>query len=462
MFDRKAIQDIKTWYQSAHRKPLVIRGARQVGKTTSVDLAATALGVPIYCVNLERHQSLEHLLSSFDVNKILFSLSAICGETITSDSKGILFFDEAQAAPSAYACMRYFYEDAPNLAVVLTGSLLDQVLENYHLPVPVGRVEHYFMGPLSFTEFLKSIGETSLLNTLSMLSVETLDLLPEETHQKLLEQVRRYTLVGGMPHSVQLALDTNFDHQRINKYQVELIHAYKADFSKYRGKLDSLKLNTFFEGILAQVGTQFSHKLAHQIVDGSGGDNRLLNSALEQFREARLFYRVLHSSADSIPLGAETKTRISKFLFVDVGLLLAAQDIPVQSIMEKPIELANNGVIAEQFVGQHLLYAQANFKTPELYYWHPPRKAGQAEVDFLLQQEGQIYPVEVKAGVSGSLRSLHSYVLKKNANVAIRIHSGRASLEALEANALEKQKSFKLLNVPFYMIELIPGLIREL
>ena len=305
---------------------------------------------------------------------MLFSLSAICGETITPASQGILFLDEAQATPSAYACLRYFYEDAPDLAVVLTGSLLDQILENYHLPVPVGRVVHYFMGPITFSEFLEATGETALLNTLSTVSLATLSLLPDEIHQKLLEQVRRYTLVGGMPHAVQLAIDTDFDHRVINQYQVELVHAYKADFSKYRGKLDSLKLHAFFEGVLAQTGKQFSHKLAHQIVNGSGGDNRLLNSALEQFREARLFYRVMHSAADGVPLGAETKARISKFLFIDVGLLLAAQGIPVQSIMDKPVELANNGIIAEQFVGQHLLYSGPNFKSPELYYWHPPQR----------------------------------------------------------------------------------------
>jgi predicted AAA+ superfamily ATPase len=462
MFDRRAVLDIKSWYSNTHRKPLIIRGARQVGKTTAVSLAAKALKVPLYSVNLERYQSLESSFSSFDIDKILFALSTVCGEVLNRDSNGILFLDEAQATPSAYACLRYFYEDAPNLAVVLTGSLLDQVLENYHLPIPVGRVEHYFMGPISFNEFLESVGETALLNTLSRVSTDTFSLIPNEIHEKLLEQVRRYTLVGGMPHAVQLAIDTHFDHRTINQYQVELIEAYKADFSKYRGKLDSLTLNTFFEGILSQVGAQFSHKMARQMTDRSSGDNRLLNSALEQFREARIFYRVRHSSADSVPLGAESNSRISKFLFVDLGLLLAAQDIPVQSIMNKPLELANNGVVAEQFVGQHLLSGGPNFKAPSLYYWHPPRNEGQAEVDFLFQQEGKIYPIEVKAGTSGRLRSLHFYMLKKKADVAIRIHSGKASVETIEAQYQGKKKRFTLLNVPFYMIDKVPELIREI
>lgn len=232
---------------------------------------------------------------------MLFSLSAICGQAIGVRSPGILFLDEAQAAPSAYACLRYFYEEAPELAVVLTGSLLDQVLENYRSSVPVGRVEHQFMGPVRFEEFLAATGQTHFASLLSAMTLDTLDGIANEIHQQLLEQVRRYTLVGGMPHAVQLAIDTGFDPAAINRYQVELLQTYRMDFSKYRGSIAALKLNTFFDGILAQVGSQFSHKIAHQIVEGSGGDNRLLNSAIEQFVEARLFYRVLHSSADRIP-----------------------------------------------------------------------------------------------------------------------------------------------------------------
>lgn len=148
MFQRQAIEDIKSWYGSLGRKPLVLRGARQVGKSTAVAEAARQLGIPVYGVNLERHGSLEAQFARFNVKGLLFSLSAICGEVIGVNSPGILFLDEAQAAPSAYACLRYFYEEAPGLAVVLTGSLLDQVLEDYRSSVPVGRVEHQFMGPV--------------------------------------------------------------------------------------------------------------------------------------------------------------------------------------------------------------------------------------------------------------------------------------------------------------------------
>jgi uncharacterized protein len=462
MFSRKAVVDIETWYRNVHRKPLVIRGARQVGKTTAVQMAARNLQVPLYSVNLERNASLEAQFARCDISTLLLSFSAICGASISSRSPGILLLDEAQATPSAYGCLRYFYEDAPNLAVILTGSLLDQVLKNHGGSAPVGRVEYQFMGPVAFDEFLAVTGHAHLAQTLAAITLDSLGSLPDEVHGRMLEQVRRYVMVGGMPHAVQIAIDTDFDHHAINKYQTELIQTYKADFAKYRGTIDGLKLNSFFNGLLAQVGSQFSHKLAHQIVEGSGGDNRLLNSAIEQLGEARLFYRVLHSNAEHVPLGAETKIRISKFLFVDVGALLAAQNIPIQSILGAPLEFTHQGVIAEQFVGQHLLYSGASYREPELYYWHPPKHEVQAEVDFLLQQNTSVIPIEVKSAPTGRLKSLHSYVLKRNAPVAARIYSGKAGWELAQARLMERSQAFRLLNLPFYMITALPRLSAEL
>jgi hypothetical protein len=462
VFERKAVEDIASWYRTRGRKPLVIRGARQVGKTTAVEMAAGKLEVPLYHVNLERYPSLEAQFARYDVSQLLFSFSTICGASLTAKSPGIVFLDEAQATPSAYACLRYFREDTPDLAVVLTGSLLDQVLANSRRSAPVGRVEHYFMGPITFDEFLAATGQTRLLDIIKSATLETLSSIPEEVHERLLEQVRRYVLVGGMPHAVQLAIDSGFDHAAINKDQVELIQTYRADFSKYRGAVDGLTLNAFFDGILAQVGEQFSHKMARQIVDGSGGDNRLLNGAIEQFIEARLFYRVLHSSADRVPLGAETRSRISKFLFVDVGLLLAAQGVPAQAVLGRPLELANRGVVAEQLVGQQLLYGGPSFKTPELYYWSPPKNEVQAEVDFLMQIGRTVVPVEVKSGPSGRLKSLHSYASRKNAGAGVRVHSGRGAVERTEIRSQGRSRPFELLNLPFYMIGSFRRLIEEL
>lgn len=459
MFFREAVSDIINWYKQKQRKPLVIRGARQVGKTTSVRIAAEQLDIPIIEINLERHTDLKPLFDGYLLDDLLFNISLLSGKTISKDSPAILFLDEAQAIPSAYSCLRYFYEDMPNLAVILTGSLLDQVLNNYKLPSPVGRIEPYFMGPLKFEEFLVAIDAKKELQALDMLTLENMHQIPDSLHEKLLGLVRRYTLCGGMPHCVQIAINSNFNHADILKYQTALLQTYKDDFAKYLGSQSSLMLNAFFNGTLGQVGQQFSHKQANEIARNSSGNNRDLNAALEQFQEARLFYRVLHSNAQSVPLGADIKARISKFLFVDIGLLLSAQGIPAQEVMSNNLELANRGSLAEQFVGQQLLYSKPEYVNPELYYWHPPKSEGQAEVDFLYVAGNTIIPVEVKAGSTGTIKSLQSYVIKKQADLAVRVSSGKPCVNELVAKSNKLERDFTLVNLPFYLVNRLGALI---
>ena len=452
MFSRKAVEDLKNWYKQPRKKPLVIRGARQVGKTTAVRLAAQELGVKFVEINLERHSELNAQFQSYQLDDILFSISLITGETIKPDSSVILFLDEAQATPAAYSCLRYFYEDMPNLAVILTGSLLDQVLQNYQLSTPVGRIEPYFMGPLHFDEFLLAIGAEQEYQALNSLTLNNMHLIPDSLHQHLLALVRRYTLTGGMPYCVQLGIENNFNHANILKYQVELLQTYRDDFAKYSGSQNATLLNAYFNGLLGQIGRQFSHKQAQELAQMSSGDNRQLNLAIERFIAARLFYRVLHSYANAVPLGAETKIRISKFLFIDVGLLLAARGIPAQ--------LAGKGELAEQWVGQQLLYSKATYINPELYYWHPPKSEGQAEIDYLYVSGNEIIPVEVKSGSNGSIKSLHSYVIKKQAQRAIRISSGKPVVEQLTARQNKIEHEFELINLPFYLLNQIERLLQ--
>jgi predicted AAA+ superfamily ATPase len=459
MFYRKAVEDLKNWYKQPNRKPLVIRGARQVGKTTAVRLAAQELGVKIVEINLERHSELNTQFQAYKLDEILFSISLITSETINSDSSVILFLDEAQATPAAYSCLRYFYEDMPNLAVILTGSLLDQVLQNYQLSTPVGRIEPYFMGPLQFDEFLLAIGAEKEHQTLNRLTLDNMHLIPDSLHQRLLALVRRYTLTGGMPYCVQLAIENQFNHAEILKYQIELLQTYRDDFAKYSGSQNATLLNAYFNGILGQIGRQFSHKQAQELAQMTSGDNRQLNLAIERFIAARLFYRVLHSHANAVPLGAETKIRISKFLFIDIGLLLAARGIPAQSMMEAKLELAGKGELAEQWVGQQLLYSKATYINPELYYWHPPKSEGQAEIDYLYVQGNEIIPVEVKSGTQTSIKSLHSYIIKKQAKRGIRISSNKALVEQLTARQNKIERDFELINLPFYLLNHIERLL---
>jgi len=461
MFNRKAVEAIKEWFNRSNRKPLVIRGARQTGKTTAVRLAASQLEVELVEINLERHPELDPLFKAYKLDELLLSFSLISGKPVNRQSRILLFLDEAQATPAAYSCLRYWYEEVPELPVVLTGSLLDQVLHDDELPMPIGRIEHCFMGPLTFDEFLAATGESKALESIGMLDLGNMHLIPQSLHEELLAHVRRYILTGGMPYCVQTAIDTSFDHREIVRYQTELLQTYKDDFAKYSGSQSSLKLIAFFNGLLSQAGQQFSHKMAAEIAQSTSGDYRQLNAAIEQFLEARLFYRVVHSSADSIPLGGETKIRISKFLFIDIGLLLAVQGVPPQTIMSSPLELTNRGIIAEQFVGQQLLYAKPSYVNPALYFWHPPKSEQQAEIDFLFESGNRIYPLEVKSGTSGSIKSLHSYVIKKQASHALRISSGKPSIQTITARSNKQEQPFTLIDLPFYLVNQLERLLAE-
>jgi len=461
MFSRQVVEEIKNWYHRKERKPLVIRGARQVGKTTAVRLAASQLSVDLVEINLERHPELDGLFRLYRLDELLFNFALISGREVGPDRRLILFLDEAQATPAAYSCLRYFYEEMPGLAVVLTGSLLDQVLDDDKLATPVGRVEHCYMGPLGFDEFLSATGQQSALAAIGMLRPGNMHLVPDSLHEELLGLVRRYTLIGGMPYCVRLATGTGVDHAEIVRYQTMLVQAYKDDFAKYAGSLNALKLNAFFSGMIAGVGRQFSHKMANDIAGATSGDYRQLNAAIESFQEARLFHRVLHSVADAVPLGGALKPRMSKFLFVDIGLLLAAQGIQPQAVMGLPLELSGRGVLAEQFVGQQLLNLRPGYVDPSLYYWHPPKSEGQAEIDFLFESGNRIYPVEVKSGERGSIKSLHSFMLKKHASLAVRVSSLKPSLQQLIAKSGGQQQPFTLIDLPFYLVNQLDRFLAE-
>jgi len=461
MFSRSVVDEIIQWYHRKERKPLVIRGARQVGKTTAVRLASARLPADLIEINLERHPELDSLFRGYKLDELLFNVALIAGREIKTDGSSILFLDEAQATPAAYSCLRYFYEELPGLPVILTGSLLDQVLRDDKLATPVGRVEHCYMGPLGFEEFLSATGYEEALASIGMLTPSTMHMVPDSLHEELLGLVRRYTIIGGMPSSVQVALDTGFSHAEILRGQTELVQAYKDDFAKYAGSLNALKLSAFFNGMIAGVGRQFSHKMANDIAGFTSGDYRQLNAAIERFQEARLFHRVLHSSADTVPLGGEVKTRISKFLFLDVGLLLAAQGIPPQMVTGAPLELSNRGVLAEQFVGQQLLTLKPGYVDPTLFYWHPPKAEAQAEIDYLFESGSRIYPVEVKSGERGSIKSLHAFMVKKQASLAVRVSSLKPSRQKLLAKSGGGRQPFTLLDIPFYLLGRLEYLLAE-
>ncbi len=415
---------------------MVLRGARQVGKSTLVRMFAQARGITLYEVNLERHRSLKEVFASMDLGRILGELQGLCGE-IRDKKASILFLDEIQAVPEAIAALRYFYEDMPELAVIAAGSLLEFTLADHSFSMPVGRILYYHLGPLSFGEFLQE-ADPELHRFYSTYRLG--DSLPESLHQKLLLRQREYLVVGGMPEAVQTWLDHHL-FSEVQQVQRTIVDTYIDDFAKYARQSQLLRLQRVFRSIPAQLGCKT--KYTRLSPDDRSIDVR---QAVDLLCKARVATAVFDTEGSGF-----------KLLFLDVGLVslqLGLDWAQVQRLEERT--LLNEGPLAEQFVGQELLSRHEGTRTPELHYWLREGRTNNAELDFLIQHGASLLPIEVKAGKSGTLKSLQQFILQKKVLRAVRFDLNRPSQQTLTVG----ENTFELLSLPLYwagrLEELLP------
>jgi predicted AAA+ superfamily ATPase len=450
---RRAEQHLETWIQSRRRKPLVIRGARQVGKSTLVRNFASQQGLDLVEVNLERHLGLERAFATLDTGVIRDELEALTGRSLTAPN-ALLFLDEIQAVPVAVQALRYFYEDLPALPVVAAGSLLEFVLADHSYPMPVGRIEYLHLGPMTFREFLGAL-EPDLGRYLDKLSFEAP--LPEAAHRKLLDRQRKYLFVGGMPEAV-LEYRESSSLQAAGAVHRRIVSTYEDDFSKYARRDRLALMQRVFRLIPRYVGRKV--KYVHYSREDRSRD---VKAAIELFANARVCHRVHAGSCSGIPVDADIHEFVYKLLFLDVGLMnhlcgLRWPDLQSQS----PIQLVNEGAVAEQFVGQHLLFNRHGLDRPSLVYWLREGRKTNAEVDFVISLGPEVLPIEVKAGKSGSLRSLHQFVGHGKSNRALRFDLNPASRQTVSfqapiGGAFEKRR-FELMSLPLYAVEEIDRL----
>jgi len=348
-----------------------------------------------------------------------------------------------------------FFEDLPDLHVIAAGSLLEFLLAEHAFSMPVGRIEYLFLGPLSFEEFLGGTGQGKLVNYIKEYSFTKL--IPEIIHEKLLKFVKKYFVIGGMPAVVnQFGADE--DYKGALREQKNLLQTYIDDFNKYQNRVDTARLQKVFKNFPLQIGRKVKYVNIDRLEKAKD-----LSHAINLLNLARVIFSVKHSSANGVPLGAEVNDADFKALFLDVGLMQSLLTLkPSDLLNSEDLIMINSGSLAEQFVGQHLLYNCEFYEKPELFYWNREKKNSSAEIDYLQQIDGSIVPVEVKAGKTGSLRSLHLFVFEKKANIALRIYSGEA--ESASLNTLipgEEQRNFTLISIPFYLIGQINRLLRE-
>lgn len=451
---RTSLVYLEDWKTRASRKPLVIRGARQVGKSFLVRMFAEKSFQNLLEINLETDAAAPSLFASMEPATILPLLEARYGQPVRPGST-LLFLDEIQAAPALLAGLRYFHEKMPGLHVVAAGSLLDFALAEREFSMPVGRIEYLHLGPMSFEEFLLAQNCSALKDFLDAYSLSKP--LPEAIHGELLRLVRRFMLVGGMPASVAASLVPGGRREDEAERQA-ILSTYRDDFAKYGRRADPRRIEKLFAKIPRLVGRKFKYSQVDR-----DERSRELGFALDLLARARVAHRVRHTAANGAPLGAEADDRSFKVLFMDVGLLCRACGLGILDLEEAGDLMAvNSGAVCEQFVGQHLLYAGEPYAEPELYCWMREKSQSSAEVDYVVAVGGTIVPVEVKAGRTGTLKSLHVFLREKGRGFAVRFNTGVPSLlDAQTSLADGNNRPFRLLSLPLYMAGQTLRLCRE-
>ncbi len=443
---RRSVQSyINQWYKLKNRKPLVIRGARQVGKTTLVRMCAEQLGLQLIEINLEKPFLFTQSLASSNPVKIIELIEFELNVDIQTNSC-LLFFDEVQAVPEILPLLRYFYEETPEYAVVVTGSLLEFVLDEPEFSMPVGRVSFLHMGPMLFEEFLMAMGEHRLLDFLA--HYQLAQDIPDVIHQRLAHYVKTYCIVGGMPEVVS-EYAKNKSLKKISLIKNDIVTAFQLDFGKYRKKTNSKLLSKVFYRLPHLIG----QKLKYTQLD-SGVRAKDLNTIIEQLCLAKLAYRVYHTHCNGVPLKGELVEKIFKMLFLDVGLAQSILGVnPLDYESKSDLNQINKGAVAEQFIGQHLLFFQDESQPPELFYWVREKKSSSAEVDYVISQNNRIYPVEVKSGKTGTLRSLQLFVQEKSTPTAIRFNANTPSVLHEVRKTARGEVNYTLISLPHYLVE---------
>ena len=460
ILQRRETDYLRDWATRRSRKPVVIRGARQVGKSTLVREFARTTGRTLLDVDFERNPELRDAFAGRDPARILELLKLLTGQTAAAGTH-LLFLDEIQAAPEALAALRYFREEMPELHVLAAGSLLDFALAQTRFPMPVGRVEYMHLGPMHFEDFVVAVGETQLADFLRGFSLEDVRerTLPPALHRRCLDLLRRYWIVGGLPEAVAA-----FVHgpaggaawDSVSRVLESVVATYRDDFGKYGPSRD--RIRTVFDKLPQLVGRKFKY------VDVSR-DHRSseIAAALEHLCRARVASRVFRTAANGVPLAAGINERFFKCLPVDVGLMCAALGLDVLDLeVQGDPTLVNRGAVAEQFVGQHLLYDDAPCRTPALHYWAREAPNASAELDYVIAVGNRVVPVEVKAGASGSLRSLHQFVREKSSGLALRFNAEPPSLlDDIRTLPDGSRVRYGLLSLPLYLVGQARRLIRE-
>lgn len=441
---QRAIEnELKKWHKEDKPHPLLIRGARQVGKSYTIEKFGKENFKEFILINFEHEPELKNIFNeTLDPQKIFKQIYAYKNKNI-SIGKTLLFFDEIQECPQAILALRYFYEKAPGLHVIGAGSLLDFTLQSGQISVPVGRIHYLYMQPISFLEYLQAKNREGLIEYIESLGLEQSHNDP--IHKELNNEIQTYMLTGGMPEIIDKYIIDEQNIEQIIKIQNAINANYRDDFGKYSKLAQHKHLENLFTGIPKLLGQKFKYSRIDQETP-----SRDLKAALELLIKAGIVYKIKRANATGLPFEAGASEKHFKINFLDIGLAQNILGLTKEIIIENDFHSIAAGALAEQLVGQEILAYKNFFEEKKLYYWEREDRSSSAEIDYLIAIGNKQIPVEVKAGTTGRLTSLKIFMEKYNAEIGIRISKKTVSFEN------------NILSVPFYAISQIERLVKLL
>lgn len=441
MFKRNILDYLEQWSKKEGRKPLVLRGARQVGKTFAVVSFAEQHFENFFHINLEKAEHYELFKETNSVTEfekiadIIFKQKLIPGKTL-------VFIDEIQNTPKLIALLRFFYEERPNLHVIAAGSLLEVKIKKEGLSLPVGRVEYVYVHPLTFFEFLGAVGETKMLEFLKKVTLKKA--IPIAIHRRALQLFFEYALIGGMPEVVALFVRKS-SQEDLNSLYASLLTAYSEDIYKYASSAQV----KYLRHVLEQAPYFAGERISYEKFGGSAFRSREMGEAFDILEKTMIVRQIKATKSVSMPIVAQRK-RAKKLLYLDSGFVNFKNNIQAQYLKLTDLSDLYRGKIAEQIVGQNILAGQLH-QEQDLFYWAKEKPGAEAEVDFCVVQQGKIIGIEVKSGKAARMKSLASFAQSVENSKLVRIYSGEMRNEPLTVAG----KKYQFVSLPFYLVNRI-------
>jgi uncharacterized protein len=433
-FNRLLFDRLIDWKSSPYRKPLILRGARQVGKTTLVNQFAEVYTHKIF-LNLELKSDREIFETSDEVEKIV-EILLIRSEIPSGQlDQVLLFIDEIQESPNAIALLRYFYEKIPQLHVIAAGSLLEQAIKKVK-SFPVGRVEYLYLFPLNFEEFLSALGKTELLKVFNQVPVN------EIAHNLLLDAFNLYAIIGGMPEVVQRYIDTN-SISSLSPVYSQIWQTYREDVEKYSSNQTEANIIRY---IMEVAHLYLDQRVKFERFGNSNYKSREVGEAFRKLDQARIIQLIYPSTVVEAPIQMDVK-KSPRIQFLDTGIINNELKIQGDLLALKDLSNEYKGALIPHLLTQEIISLnQTGYHKPN--FWVREKTQASSEVDLIIQYKQLVIPIEIKSGKSGKLKSLHQFIEQSNHTYAVRIYGGKFLIEEQKT---QSGKPFKLMNLPYYL-----------